>query len=230
MSLAVTAVMPMRGNSLRVPGKNLRPLGGRPLFHHVLSSLLACPEVAQVLVDTDSGELALAVQEHFPMVQIVRRPPHLAAADTPMNDVLLHTCQHVDTPLVLQTHSTSPFLRPETFSRAVRLMREVHPANDSVFGVTRLQQRLWTAELEPVNHDPRTLLPTQDLAPLFAENSAMYLFSPTSLAVCRNRIGRRPVMFEVDSLEAIDIDTEADFTLAEAVVAGLAAEQKRRAA
>jgi CMP-N-acetylneuraminic acid synthetase len=80
--------------------------------------------------------------------------------------------------------------------------------------VTRLQTRLYDAESQPVNHDPAVLLRTQDLPPLYEENSGMYVFSREQIAEGR-RFGDRPLLFEIDPLEATDIDEEPDFVLAE---------------
>ncbi len=88
---------------------------------------------------------------------------------------------------------------------------------DSIFSVTRLQARLWDADNQPVNHDPSVLLRTQDLAPLFIENSCFFIFTPEVLRKRGNRIGLRPRMVEMTSLEAVDIDIEDDFALASAI-------------
>jgi CMP-N-acetylneuraminic acid synthetase len=83
--------------------------------------------------------------------------------------------------------------------------------------VTPLQARLWDAEVRPVNHDPSVLLRTQDLAPLYIENSCFFVFTPELLRVRGNRIGAKPMMIEMGALEAVDIDTEDDFSLASAL-------------
>jgi CMP-N-acetylneuraminic acid synthetase len=77
--------------------------------------------------------------------------------------------------------------------------------------------RIWGADGQPLNHDPRVLIQTQDLEPFFEENSCLYLFTAKSLCDNANRIGAAPAMFEIDPLEAIDIDEEPDFLLAEAL-------------
>ena len=82
--------------------------------------------------------------------------------------------------------------------------------------VTRLQTRLYDADARPLNHDPKVLLRTQDLPPVFEENSGMYVFTREQIAEGR-RFGDRPLLFEIDPVEAVDIDEEADFALAEAL-------------
>ena len=214
----VTALVPMRHSSERVPGKNYRPLGGKPLYHHVVEALLATPSVAEVLIDTDSDFIHEDVAAHLPGVRTVMRPEHLRDGHTPMNEVLANTLTHCETPDVLQTHSTNPFVRPETFEDAIRQYFE-DDACDSVFGVTRIQGRLWTHDLRPVNHDPLVLARTQDLDPIYLENSCFYIFGKEAFAQRGNRLGTSPRAVEVDHMEAVDIDEEIDFRLAEAIEA-----------
>lgn len=211
------AIVPMRHNSERVHGKNYRPLAGRPLYHHVVEMLNSVSEVDLVVIDTDSYFIIDDCSEKFPDVQVLLRPEHLRDGGIAMNDVLLNTLDQVDATTVLQTHSTNPFLKASTVSAALRLFNTPDRDYDSVFSVTRLQARLWDAATHPVNHDPSILLRTQDLAPLFIENSCFFIFTPELLRDRRNRIGSRPLMFEMAPLEAIDIDIEEDFALAVAL-------------
>jgi CMP-N-acetylneuraminic acid synthetase len=134
-----------------------------------------------------------------------------------MNDVLLNTLDQVDADIVLQTHSTNPFLKADTVSSALKLFNRPGNEFDSVFSVTRLQARIWDTETNPVNHDPAVLLRTQDLPPLFIENSCFFIFTPELLQKNGNRIGATPFMFEMAPLEAVDIDVEEDFALAVAL-------------
>jgi CMP-N-acetylneuraminic acid synthetase len=211
------AVVPMRHNSERVPGKNYRLLAGIPLYHHVVRMLSSVPEIDLIVLDTDSDFIISDCAEHFPSVQVIRRPEHLRDGDIAMNTVLHNTLEQVDADIVLQTHSTNPFLKAQTVSAALKLHSSSGSDCDSVFSVTRLQARLWDSNTSPVNHDPSVLLRTQDLAPLFIENSCFFIFTPELLRQRGNRIGERPLMFEVASLEAVDIDTEDDFALAAAI-------------
>ena len=211
----IVALVPMRHHSVRVPGKNYKPLGGKPLFHHILGTLQAVPEITTIVVDTDSMEVITGLQKYFPQVEIVRRPSHLTADTVPMNEILIHDTSLYPADFYLQTHSTNPLLRSETVSRAARTFLENFPAYDSLFSVTRVQTRLWDALARPVNHNPALLLRTQDLPPVYEENSCLYLFTRQMLELRRNRIGERPLLFEMDPSEARDIDDEFDFLIAD---------------
>lgn len=213
--MRVVALLPMRHASVRVPGKNYRPFAGRPLYHHILAGLRACPRIAEVVIDTDSDLLREDAEKHFPGVIVLERPAHLRPDTTPMNDVLLNTISQIEADFYLQTHSTNPLVRPATIDRAVDALLEAYPIHDSLFSVTRLQTRLWDQLTRPVNHNPAILLRTQDLPPTYEENSCLYLFTGDTLRGRHNRIGERPLLFEIERLEALDIDEELDFRVAE---------------
>jgi CMP-N-acetylneuraminic acid synthetase len=211
----ITALVPMRHHSERVPGKNYRPMAGKPLYYHILEALLACPEITRVVVDTDSPQILEGIAAQYPGVTAIERPEHLRADTIPMNEILLHDTALFPSDLYLQTHSTNPLLRSETVSRAIQALSAGYPAYDSLFGVTRVQTRLWDGLTRPINHNPAILLRTQDLPPIYMENSCIYVFTRALLETRRNRLGERPLMFEIDPAEAWDIDDELDFGIVE---------------
>ena len=205
----------MRHNSERVPGKNYRLFAGKPLYHWVIRALLACPLINEVVIDTDSKLIIDDATHHFPQIKIIERPPHLRSGDTPMNEILLHDVNKVQANWYLQTHSTNPLLKPETVTKALQEFFKAFPIYDSLFSVTKVHSRFWDYLGKPINHDPMVLLRTQDLPPIYEENSNLYIFSECGLKKRGNRIGERPLMFEIDQCEAVDIDEEIDFQWAE---------------
>lgn len=209
----LVALVPMRHHSQRVPGKNYRPLAGKPLFHHIIETLLAVPEIGRVVVDTDSEPVMDGLRRHFPQVVIINRPESLRADDIPMNDILLHDTARAQADFYLQTHSTNPLLRPETISHAIGTFLAAYPEKDSLFSVTRWQTRLYDQHGHAINHDPSVLLQTQDLPPVYEENSCLYLFTRQNLLERHHRIGVNPILFEIDPAEAWDIDEELDFEI-----------------
>jgi len=207
------ALVPMRHHSQRVPGKNYRPLVGRPLFHHIIETLMAVLEIDEVVVDTDSEPVMDGLRKNFPNVKIIDRPQHLRADDIPMNDILIHDTDLAPADFYLQTHSTNPLLKPETVSRAINIFLADYPSHDSLFSVTRLQTRLYDQNGHAINHDPKELIRTQDLPPVYEENSCIYIFNRENLIAKQHRISDRPLMFEIPADEAWDIDEELDFEI-----------------
>lgn len=213
--MKLAALVPMRHHSQRVPGKNYRPLAGKPLFRHILETLLAVPEVETIVVDTDSEPILDDLRRFYPTVQRILRPEHLRADNIPMNEILLHDTAQVKADFYLQTHSTNPLLKSSTISGAIQSLLANYPAYDSLFSVTRLQTRLYDKDGRALNHNPNELIQTQDLPPVYEENSCIYIFTRENLARKRHRIGDRPLMFEIPAEEAWDIDEELDFAICE---------------
>jgi CMP-N-acetylneuraminic acid synthetase len=204
----------MRHSSERVPRKNYRDFNGRPLFHHTVSTLLEVPQISKVVIDTDSPTIVEQCEQFFPTVRCIDRPERLLGGETPMTDVLRHDAEQFPSDWYLQTHSTNPLLRAATITRAIAQLEANLSTYDSLFSVTRLQTRLYDAQGVALNHDPAILLRTQDLPPVYEENSNLYLFTREQIAAGR-RMGDTPLLFEIDPLEAVDIDEEHDFVVAE---------------
>lgn len=215
MKPRTVALVPMRHDSERVPSKNYRSFAGQPLYHYIIRSLLACPLIEEVVIDTDSPVIMEDAVHHFENVRLIKRPEHLRAGTISMNDVLLYDVTQVEADYYLQTHSTNPLLRSETITRAAKLFLDNYPMYDSLFSVTKVQTRLWDGLARAINHNPAILLRTQDLPPVFEENSCLYIFTRNIQETQHNRIGERPLMFEIDRIEAWDINEELDFRVAE---------------
>jgi CMP-N-acetylneuraminic acid synthetase len=212
--MKLIALVPMRHHSQRVPGKNYRDLAGKPLFQHIIATLIAVPEISEIVVDTDSGPVMNGLRKNFPQVKIIERPEHLRADDMPMNEILIHDTEHFPADFYLQTHSTNPLLKAETISDAIQAFNNNYPKLDSLFSVTRWQTRFYDKDGNAINHNPHELIQTQDLPPMYEENSCMYIFTRENLISKRHRISDKPLMFEIPRLEAVDIDDEFDFQVA----------------
>ena len=215
--MKLNALLPMKGNSERVPNKNMRDFDGAPLYHAVMKSLLASKYIEQVVINTDSDVIAEDAKKHFgERVIIIDRPESIQGGDVSMNIIIDYDLQQLEGEYFLQTHSTNPLLRAETIDHAIESYFHKLDTYDSLFGVTKVQTRFYDKDANPVNHNPEELLRTQDLEPLYEENSNFYLFSKESFSNAgQKRIGLKPQIFEVNKLEAVDIDEPEDFKLAE---------------
>lgn len=201
---------------------------GKPLFFYVADALRDAGLFDQLVIDTDSEELARLARERYgAWVRIVARPPELCGDFVPMNDVLAHDIAAVGAGSdFLQTHSTNPFLKAETLAGAVAMYQTGKSEGrlDSVFSVNALQSRLYDKHLRPMNHDPARLVRTQDLDVVYEENSNFYLFSDASFRRTRHRIGSQPGVFVMNrnSVESLDIDDISDWQFAEAILSAAA--------
>jgi len=216
--MKITALVPVKSNSERVPGKNFRLFNGRPLFSIILHTLENCPEIGQVIVNTDSDAVKKYAAENLTRTIIIDRPVHLSGEHVMMNTLIEHDIGHSSGEHFFQTHCTNPLLSERTISEAVSRYFNSLPVHDSLFAVTRIQSRCYFENGAPVNHKPGEMKRTQDMEGVLEENSNFFIFSKNSFKNAgNNRVGKRPVLFEMKKTEAADIDHEEDFLLAELI-------------
>ncbi|HIP13248.1 MAG TPA: acylneuraminate cytidylyltransferase family protein [Arcobacter sp.] len=213
----IKALLPMKATSERVVNKNMKDFNGFPLYHAIIKSLLASKYIETIVINTDSKMIAEDARENFgKSVIIIDRPIEIQGGDVSMNIIIDYDLQQLDAKHFLQTHSTNPLLKSETIDIAIEKYFERLKEYDSLFGVTKVQTRFYDKDANPINHNPKELLRTQDLEPLYEENSNFYIFSKESFKNADNkRIGLKPQIFEINKLEAVDIDEPEDFILAE---------------
>ena len=214
----VKALLFMKAYSERVPGKNMRSLCGRPLFHWILDALNESGVINEIIINTDSEEIAENSQKYFD-VTIHMRPDYLLdiQSDEP-NQIMDYDLRHTVGEYFIQSHSTNPLLKPQTIKEAVYVFFEKFAQHDSLFSVTPLKTRLYNDDYNALNHDPKDLVKTQNLPYIYEENSCIYIFSRNSFTENSNRIGIKPYLFPIDRHEAVDIDEEFDFLLAETLM------------
>ena len=224
---SIAILLPMKGNSERVKNKNMREFAGRPLYHAVVSELARSKYSPQIVINSDSEVIKEDVAQHFPHILVLDRPEALIGDFVPMNDIIAHDIEQVQADIFVQTHSTNPLMLASTLDRAIDAFIEQNDVFDSVFSVTRFQTRLYWQDGTAINHNPAELIRTQDLPPVFEENSNFFVFTKQSFKAAGNkRIGLKPMMFEIDKIEAVDIDEPVDFTIAEVLYTAL---RKQRA-
>ncbi len=215
--MKLIALMPLKANSERVPGKNFKLLNGRPLFDWMLETLESMDEIEAVVINTDAREILLAngIRESERVI-VKQRPSKLCGDEVSMNLIIENDINDSPADLYLMTHTTNPFLSSGTIRKALKQLVG-KPEADSLFSVNRIQTRFYRPDGTPINHDPNKLLRTQDLETWFEENSCLYLFTRESFSKTRARIGSSPTLFETPMLESIDIDNPEDWMLAEAI-------------
>jgi CMP-N-acetylneuraminic acid synthetase len=222
----IVALLPLKGHSERIPGKNFRPLAGKPLFRWILDALLSLDEIAEVVINTDArAKLAELGCVTAGRIRIRDRRADLCGDFVSMNLVLGDDVANVDADVYVMTHTTNPMLGAGTIRRAISKFQAAKAAGtaDSVFTVNRFQSRFFAEDGRPLNHDPANLIRTQDLEPWFEENSNLYLFTRESFAATKARIGRTPMMMTTPRMESVDVDDQDAWDLAEAIARGMVA-------
>jgi CMP-N-acetylneuraminic acid synthetase len=208
----------MKAHSARVTGKNFREFAGKPLFRWILDTLLALEEIELIVINTDARAiLAEKGLQAGGRVLIRDRKPQLCGDSVSMNLILADDLEAVPAEAYLMTHTTNPLLSSATIAAALQDFRSARAAGsaDSLFSVNRHQSRFYRPDGAPINHDPKRLIPTQELEPWYEENSNLYLFTADSFRQASARIGRKPMMYPTPKFESLDIDTPADWELAE---------------
>lgn len=217
--MKVVALLPMKGNSERVPNKNLKDFCGRPLYHKILDTLLASEYIDKIIINTDGELIKEDIEKNYKgKVIIHNRPKEIIGDFVSMNKIIDYDIKKVEADIYVQTHSTNPLLLSSTLDAAIEKMMNKTGDFDSIFSVTKVQTRLYDEQGKPSNHNPLELIRTQDLPPLFEENSSFYIFTRDSFERSGGkRIGLKAQMFEMDKVEAIDIDQIQDFIIAESI-------------
>ncbi|KPA11404.1 acylneuraminate cytidylyltransferase [Candidatus Magnetomorum sp. HK-1] len=214
--IKLTALLPMKDHSERIPKKNIREFNGSPLYHCIAKTLNKSEYIQSIVINTDSETISKDAISNFSKVKIHSRPIEIQGDMVTMNDIIAHDLSILDGRHFLQTHSTNPLLTIQTLEKAIQFYYNNLDQYDSLFSVTPLHTRLYNESGKPINHNQNILSRTQDLPPIFEENSNIYIFSKDSFyASGNNRIGLHPKMFKMNKCESIDIDEEFDFQMAE---------------
>lgn len=211
--MKVVAFVPIRLNSQRVEGKNLRQLGGKPLMCHILDTLLQVEAIDEVYVYCSDD----AVRTYLPHgVRFLRRSPHLDRHETLGCEIYDAFTAAVDADVYVLAHATSPFVRAATIDDALHKVTDAGGGYDSAFSAERLQTFAWYGG-RPLNYALDAVPRTQELEPVYVETSAFFIFRREVWRDLHQRIGRHPYTAVVDRIEGIDIDYPEDFALAEFV-------------
>lgn len=213
MTMKTVAFVPIRLNSQRVAGKNLRPLGGEPLMCHILHTLLQVQTIDEVYVFCSDESIRSLLPEG---VRFLRRSEELDRDTTLGAEIYDRFTAAVDADLYVLAHATSPFIRPETLSAALDEVRSGR--FDSAFSTERIRTFAWY-EGRPLNYSPDNIPRTQTLEPVYIETSAFFIFPRALWCERHRRIGESPYMAVVDRIEGLDIDYPEDFAMAEIIAA-----------
>lgn len=216
--MKIIAIIPIKHHSSRIPGKNYRIMNGKPLFYYILNTLQNCPSVSQIIVDTNSTPVIDAILKDFKNIVIYHRPQHLWGSDVSTNKLLTNIIStlNIEADIYLHTHATNPLLKSSTIEIAIQNF--INSDKDSLFTVNELHTRLYDKNANAYNHNPDILIPTQNLDPIYEENSCLYLTPHKTLIKYGRRIGNNPYIYPIDKFEAQDIDWENDFILTEYIM------------
>jgi len=215
----ITALLPMKANSERVPNKNFKLIGGKPLYYWILENLIALEVIDRVIINTDADQ---GLFSHFmgnKKLLIRSRKPSLCGDLVSMNKIIEDDILSDDNKIFLMTHTTNPLISKRTLSNAIDIfLNRDKNQFDSLYSATKFQGRFYYEGSIAINHNPNELLRTQDLPPVYLENSCIYLFEKNIFLDTKTRIGKMPILFETPQLESVDIDTKDEWYLANLLI------------
>ena len=215
----VVAVIPARGGSRGVPGKNVRRVGGVSLIARAVAAAQAATLVDAVFVTTD--DVGIRVAALAAGAQVVVRPAELAGDSASSESALLHALgtMPVQPEVLVFVQATSPFIDPADIDGAVE--RVLRGESDVVFSACSSHAFLWRRDdagaASGVNHDASIRLMRQQSEPQFRETGAFYVMRVDGFRDAGFRFFGRVGIAEVPPLGAIEIDTEDDLLLAQAL-------------
>ncbi|MFW2512576.1 cytidylyltransferase domain-containing protein [Demequina sp. SO4-13] len=218
------AVIPARGGSKGVPGKNVAPVGGVPLVARAILAARAAPSIGAVYVTTDDGEVAAVARAHG--AEVIDRPATLATDTATSEDALLHALDQIEgvtgsLPTALAfLQCTSPFIDSGALERATR--RVLEGDDDAVFSAFETYAFLWRQGDQGaagVNHDHSFRPRRQDREPHFQETGAFYVMRTAGFQEAGFRFFGRVGLEQVPEATAVEIDTPEELDVARAIAA-----------
>lgn len=210
--MKVVAFVPIRLNSKRVVGKNLKLLGGKPLLQHILETLTKTTTIDEVYVYCSREE----IKPYLPGgVKFLKRSEMLDRDETLGKEIYEAFINEVDADVYMLAHTTSPFIKAATIDNAVKQVTE--GGHDSAFSAQKVQTFCWY-DGKPLNYDLKEIPRTQTIEPVYFETSAFYIFRKELWTEQRQRIGNNPYIAITDPIEGVDIDNPEDFEFAQKVL------------
>lgn len=225
MAEQVAAIIPARGGSKGIPGKNLRPLRGKPMVAYAIEAALASRHVDRVFVSTDDPAIAAASVRYG--AEVIHRPAELSGDTASSESALIHAIEHLRdteayTPDILVfLQCTSPLTLPEDIDGAVGALLDENA--DSALSAYASHLFLWRRDADGqaagVNHEKTRRPRRQEREPEFAENGAVYAMRVPGFLEARHRFFGRTAIYAMPRERSVEVDDPADLELVAALIA-----------
>jgi len=221
--MSAIAIIPARSGSVGIKDKNIRPFCGVPLLVRAVTTAKNADSVDRVVVTTDSEAYAAVSREAG--AEVVMRPADLSTSEASSESALIHVLETMKAggeslpEWLVFIQCTSPFTRSQDIDGLVRLAEGA--GADSGFTAVKTHRFLWrcaqNGAAEGVNHDKAVRLRRQDRETEFMENGAVYVMKTDAFLHHKHRFFGKTVIHEVPEYQGYEIDSEADWAVAEAI-------------
>jgi len=215
----ITAVIPVRGGSQRLKNKNILPFGneGENLLTHKIEQLKQVKEVSRIVVSSDSDiMLEMAIESG---VEVHKRSWEYCDEKTKsFGEVVAHVAESVEGDHILWATCTSPLVKPETYSDAIKIyFEELENGADSLVSFEMIKRYMWD-ENGPINYQLGTAhIPSQQLPAVYLPTFGVTLAPRQKMIEWNYFHGVRPYKYMISQKESIDIDDELDMMIARSI-------------
>lgn len=212
----ISAIIPLKKNSVRVPNKNFKKFGDTTLTNLKINNLLKVNNLDNIIVNSDSEEVIEWVKKEYGSNKItyILREPYFASSKCSGSEFFQNIAENANTDILIYSPVTSPFLSPKTLELAIDKYLNLDDKHDSVLSVFDLKHHMWMNK-EPLNYNPYYSPNSQDLPTVYSVTYGFGIISRQLMINRRNIMGEKPYFYELNELESVDIDTNLDFEFAE---------------
>lgn len=210
--MKAVAFVPIRLNSKRVVGKNLKKLGEKPLLQYILETLVKVQGLDEIYVYCSQESIIPYLPKG---VKFLKRDTSLDSDETLGKEIYEAFVKDVQADVYMLAHTTSPFVKTETIEKALKAVTS--GKHDSAFSAQKIQTFTWFNG-KPLNYSLKDIPRTQTIEPIYVETSAFYIFRREVWTELNQRIGNNPYMALTDTIESVDIDNPEDFEFASTII------------
>lgn len=213
--MKIVSFIPIKLNNQRLPGKNTMMLQGRSTCDYIFETISNVDIIDEKYVYCSDEAIKPYIKPYEDKgLKFLKRDPYLDGFKVKGLEIIDYFVRDIDADIYVLTHVTQPFTKSKSIENA--LNKVISGEYDSAFSAVVLQDYMWMNG-KPLNYDLKNIVRTQDLAPIYMETGAFFIFKKEVFTELRQRIGNKPYIYEIDQFEAVDIDTAEDFEFAKVV-------------
>lgn len=209
--MKIVSFIPIKLNNQRLPGKNLLPLGGKPMCSYLFDVVNQIDEIDEKYVYCSDESIKKYIPEG---ISFLNRDSYLDGFQIKGLEIIEFFFKDIKADIYVLTHVTQPFTRPDSIREA--LNKVVSGEYDSAFSALEIKDYCWYKG-RPLNYNMKDIVTTQNLEPIYMETGAFFIFTREVFEKYHQRIGIKPYMKVINQMEAIDVDTIEDYQMAQVV-------------